>query len=249
MALAETITSYKATVPVLSLNVFGDLSAKILTVAQDLTDAGYNANVRAIGARGVGVNTLQVILTKRGSGPGTFASFYKSGANAAVAAAAAHASLNLAAITDDMLEVVAFAAQAPGTSVTAVENLAAQAKQKYNECASKGGWFCSLNALGVPSWAIWGGIGVGAIVILNNLANVKRTLLGGFDRRREGSEGERYDWFVVNKTTGEVQAGNEYREDAVDAANDMPGGKSSFKVTHRSKVDPRARAKFFEDNP
>jgi hypothetical protein len=60
----------------------------------------------------------------------------------------------------------------------------------------------------------------------------------------EGSD-EPYNYYVVDKDTGVIYAGNEYREDAVDASRDLPVPASQVKVMHRTKVNPNAKAKFY----
>lgn len=58
---------------------------------------------------------------------------------------------------------------------------------------------------------------------------------------------DKYNYYLVHKETGHIVGGNEYKEDAHDAAKDHPEA-SKIKVTHRTRVSPEAKAKFHGDN-
>lgn len=62
--------------------------------------------------------------------------------------------------------------------------------------------------------------------------------------------GADYKWFVVNKETGKIDSGWEYAEDAKDALkeNNSGGGKGTFKIAARSRLDKDQLAAFLKRN-
>ncbi len=58
---------------------------------------------------------------------------------------------------------------------------------------------------------------------------------------------DHYNYYLVHKETGKIHGGNEFKEDAHDAAKDHPEA-GSLKVSHRTKVSPEAKAAFHGDN-
>lgn len=68
------------------------------------------------------------------------------------------------------------------TSGKAVGEQAAAYQKALAECKAKGGWFCGLSALGVPTWVPPVAIGLGVIFVLGQVMSIKRGLLGGVGR-------------------------------------------------------------------
>ena len=62
-------------------------------------------------------------------------------------------------------------------------------------------------------------------------------------------QAEQYAWYVVNMTTGQVESGFEYREDAVDLVNEMKDfSDDAWKVHNVRTVDPAALQEFNQRN-
>jgi hypothetical protein len=59
------------------------------------------------------------------------------------------------------------------------------------------------------------------------------------------SEGDKYNHYLVHRTTGKIHGGFEYKEDALEAANDHH---EPVKVSHRSKVSSEAKEAFHRSN-
>ena len=163
----DLVTQYVARIPV-SGDLYGDISRSILAVANTLTAKGYGAAGRGIqtGTRYGGApvyGKAEFTLRRKG------AAFSAGDATRDLQAAASSVGLKLALLKDWVTQVVKFVAEAPGTSAQAVADKAAAYQRALAECKAKGGWFCVLQAVGIPAWATplaIAGVGVVALGIL-----------------------------------------------------------------------------------
>lgn len=69
----------------------------------------------------------------------------------------------------------------------------------------------------------------------------------GLDGMAKSDSADKYNYYLVHKETGKVVGGNEYKEDAHDAAKDHPEA-ANIKVSHHTKVSPEAKKAFHGAN-
>lgn len=158
-----------------------------------LADKGWGAQVYPL----VGQGKLLVWVWKKGPGEQSFTAKTSKGpvqkrgvpfnpgeAHGAVQSAASSIGTKLAALSAWAQKVAEVASDlTPSaiakTSADYIEKKGDEARQALEQCRAKGGWFCGLQALGVPSWVPPVAIGIGVLLVLGQLASIKRTFLGG----------------------------------------------------------------------
>lgn len=64
------------------------------------------------------------------------------------------------------------------TAIQGAKEAAVTFKQRVDACNARGGWFCALEAVGVPKWVPPVAIGVVALLVFGQVAQIKRSFFG-----------------------------------------------------------------------
>lgn len=64
----------------------------------------------------------------------------------------------------------------------------------------------------------------------------------------KSDKADKYNYYIVHKTTGQIHGGNEFKSDAIDASKDQAESASAYKVVHHSRMDPKVKEDFHRKN-
>ena len=172
------VVSFTAVVPVKG-DLYGDVTRSIFSVVDQLTKKGWLAT-----GRGIETSTrfgspvygkVEFTLRKKGKDP-----FEDSAAQNAITSAASSIGLKLGILKDWVVQSLSFAKDIPKTTVTATMDLAARKKAEYDLCIAKGGnpITCAGGSIGLPSWVFPAALGLGALLLIGQVASIKRSFSG-----------------------------------------------------------------------